>query len=109
MQAVAELAQQAYALLCAYGALNFLHGERLGGPDVENFREWARGFERTCRKEEWLSRSKLPLALQQAVLAGQVEATQRLVLTGFDRITPAQRDLIEALPGARPRGRNGRP
>jgi ATP-dependent helicase/nuclease subunit B len=94
---VAELAQQAYALLCAYGALNFLHGERLGGPDVESFREWARGFERTCRKEEWLSRGVLPVVLHQAVLAGQVEATPRLVLTGFDRITPAQQQLIEAL------------
>jgi probable DNA repair protein len=93
---VAELAQQAYALLCAYGALHFLHGERLGGPDVESFREWARGFERTCRKEEWLSRGKLPLVLQEAVIAGKVEATARLVLTGFDRITPAQQQLIEA-------------
>src|SRR5271156_2441990 len=79
---VAELAQQAYALLCTYGALNFLHGERLGGPDVESFREWARGFERTCQKEDWLSRGKLPFVLQPAVLAGQVEATPRLVLTG---------------------------
>ena len=93
---VAELAEQAYALLCAYGALNFLHGDRLGGPDVESFREWARGFERTCRKEEWLSRSKLPLVLQEAVIAGQVEANARLVLTGFDRITPAQQKVIEA-------------
>ena len=93
---VAELAQQAYALLCAYGALNFLHGERMGGPDVESFREWARGFERTCRKEEWLSRGKLPLVLQEAVIAGQVDANARLVLTGFDRITPAQQQLIEA-------------
>jgi ATP-dependent helicase/nuclease subunit B len=93
---VAELAQQAYALLCAYGALNFLHGDRLGGPDVESFREWARGFERTCRKEEWLSRGMLPLVLQEAVIAGKVEATARLVLTGFDRITPAQQQLIEA-------------
>ena len=65
---VAELAQQAYALLCAYGALNFLHGERLGDPDVEHFREWARGFERTCRKEEWLSRGMLPLVLHEAVI-----------------------------------------
>jgi ATP-dependent helicase/nuclease subunit B len=93
---VAELAQQAYALLCAYGALHFLHGERLGGPDVESFREWARGFERTCRKEEWLSRGMLPLVLQEAVIAGSVEVTARLVLTGFDRITPAQQQLIEA-------------
>jgi ATP-dependent helicase/nuclease subunit B len=93
---VAELAQQAYALLCAYGALNFLHGERMGGPDVESFREWARGFERTCRKEEWLSRGMLPLVLHEAVVAGHVEATERLVLTGFDRVTPAQQQLIEA-------------
>jgi ATP-dependent helicase/nuclease subunit B len=93
---VAELAQQAYALLCAYGALNFLHGERLYGADVESFRKWARDFEKTCQKEEWLSRGKLPLVLQPAVLAGQLEATPRLVLTGFDRITPVQQQLIEA-------------
>ena len=91
---VAELAQQAYGLLCAYGALNFLHGERSG--DVESFRRWALAFERTCSEQEWLSRGKLPLVLHEAVLAGQVEATGKLVLTGFDRITPAQQDLIEA-------------
>jgi ATP-dependent helicase/nuclease subunit B len=93
---VAELAQQAYALLCAYGALDFLSGEKLAGPDVESFRKWAHGFEHQCRQEDWLSRARLPLVLREAVLAGQVEATQRLVLTGFDRITPAQRELIEA-------------
>ncbi len=93
---VAELAQQAYALLCAYGALNFLHGDRLGGPDVESFREWARAFERTCRKEEWLSRAMLSLVLREAVIAGHVEATPHLLLIGFDRVTPAQQQLIEA-------------
>ncbi|MEA2542604.1 MAG: ATP-dependent helicase/nuclease subunit [Acidobacteriaceae bacterium] len=93
---VAELAQEAFGLLCAYGALDFLSGEKLGGPDVESFRMWARNFERKCRQEDWLSRSKLPLELEEAVLAGQEEATFRLVLTGFDRITPAQQDLIDA-------------
>ena len=94
---VAELAQQAYALLCAYDALDFLSGEKHGGPDVESFRKWARGFEHKCRQEDWLSRGKLPLVLQEAVLAGQGEATFRLMLTGFDRITPAQQGLIDAL------------
>jgi ATP-dependent helicase/nuclease subunit B len=93
---VAELAQEAFGLLCAYGALDFLSGEKLGGPDVESFRMWARNFERKCRQEDWLSRSKLPLELEEAVLAGQEETTFRLVLTGFDRITPAQQDLIDA-------------
>jgi probable DNA repair protein len=93
---VAELAQQAYALLGAYGALDFLSGERLGGPDVESFRKWARNFEHKCRQEDWLSRGKLPSVLQKSVLDGQVEVAFRLVLTGFDRITPAQQDLIGA-------------
>ncbi len=64
VQGVAELAQQAYGLLCAYHALDFLHGEKLGGPDVEDFRGWARGFERACGNSGWLSRSKLPLVFQ---------------------------------------------
>ena len=94
---VAELAQQAYALLCTYDALEFLRGGSPGGPDVESFRGWARDFERESRQEDWLSRAMLPLVLHDAVLARQVEATARLVLTGFDRITPAQEYLIEAL------------
>ena len=93
---VAELAQQAYALLCAYGALDFLRGDRVGNQDVEYFRDWARSFERTCRKEDWLSRAMLPLVLHEAVIAGHVEVTGRLLLTGFDRVTPAQQQLIEA-------------
>ncbi len=99
VQGVAELAQEAYALLCAYDALDFLSGEKAGGPDVESFRQWGRGFERKCRQEDWLSRAKLPMVLQEAVLAGQEEAPFRLVLTGFDRITPAQQDLIDAFKG----------
>jgi ATP-dependent helicase/nuclease subunit B len=93
---VAELAQQAYALLCAYRAFEFLKEERTGVSDVESFRGWARRFQRECSKEEWLSRSELPLVIQETVPAVQVEATGRLVLTGFDRITPAQEHLIKA-------------
>jgi ATP-dependent helicase/nuclease subunit B len=93
---VAELAQQAYTLLCTYRALDFLSGERLAGTDVESFRQWARAFKHTCSREEWLSRSELPLALSEAILANHVEAPARLLLTGFDRITPAQQQLIEA-------------
>jgi ATP-dependent helicase/nuclease subunit B len=93
---VAELSQQAYALLCGYRALDFLHGERYGGPDVESFRVWARGFERDCRNEGWLSRGMLPLVLRDAVASGEFEVTPKLLLIGFDRITPAQQYLIEA-------------
>jgi ATP-dependent helicase/nuclease subunit B len=93
---VAELAQQAYALLCTYRALDFLRGEKAVGPDVESFRVWARAFIHNCAREQWLSRSELPLVLAEEVLAEHEEPTQRLVLTGFDRLTPAQDFLIKA-------------
>ncbi len=94
---VAELAQQAYALLFAYGAFDFLRGGWPGGLDVESFRGWALEFERICNRDSLLSRSKLPLVLHQTVSAGRVEITTQLLLAGFDRITPAQQDLIDAL------------
>src|SRR3984885_9552659 len=94
---VAELAQQAYALLCTYRALDFLSGERAAGSDVEGCREWARAFKLLGSREEWLSRSELPLVLREAVLANQLETTTPLLLTGFDRITPAQQYLLDAL------------
>jgi ATP-dependent helicase/nuclease subunit B len=93
---VADLAQEAYALLYAYRAFEFLHPGQADGPDVESFRAWARGFEGACRNEGWLSRSGLALALSEAVPAGQVEAPPKLLLIGFDRLTPAQQSLIEA-------------
>jgi ATP-dependent helicase/nuclease subunit B len=98
-RSVAELAQEAYGLLCTYKALDFLRGERAGSADVESFREWGRGFEALCRHEGWLSRSKLPLELSVAVNQGRVEAADSITLLGFDRVTPAQAHLREALRG----------
>jgi ATP-dependent helicase/nuclease subunit B len=92
---VAELAQHAYGLLCSYGALDFLRGEHASGVDVQSFREWAQQFERECEKERWLSRNQLPLVL----VSGTVEAARRFVLAGFDRMTPAQQQLVDALQG----------
>ena len=92
VESVSLLAQQAYALLCEYGALDFLRGDRAGGSDVESFCVWARSFEQLCRKESWLSRSMLPLVLREAI-----PVPRNLLLVGFDRTTPAQRDLLETL------------
>jgi ATP-dependent helicase/nuclease subunit B len=116
IEGVAELAQEAYALLCAYDALDFLRGEIFAGPDVEKFREWARKFEKQCREQGWLSRSMLPLVLQNGLAADSSLRTPILqdngkprqaphgtpvlpcsvLLTGFDRMTPAQLGLLAA-------------
>jgi ATP-dependent helicase/nuclease subunit B len=94
---VADLAQDAYALLHHYRAFEFLNPGQADGSDVENFRAWAREFERTCRNEGWLSRCTLPLALGDAVPTNELETPPKLLLIGFDRVTPAQQSVIEAL------------
>lgn len=96
IEGVASLAQEAYALLCAFDALNFLHGDMHGGADVESFRQWALEFERWCREEGWVSRSLLATELSRAVHRESLRLPARLLLTGFDRITPAQDRMLAA-------------
>lgn len=93
---VAEMAQQAYALLSDYLALDFLEGGARGGVDVESFREWARRFEGERQAKGWLSRSSLAAALREAVLAQQRAPVAAVVTAGFDRLTPAQESLLAA-------------
>lgn len=103
---VAELARQAYALLCDYDSPDTLR-EDWPDSDAKNFCEWARAFEEECRKWGWLSRSRLPLILSQLpptqlTLDGPAPAATpaiptRLALVGFDRITPAQQRLLADL------------
>lgn len=93
---VADLAQQAYALLADYLSLDFLEGGGRGGADVESFREWARSFEHQCQAKGWLSRSSLPAVLRHAVLAQSQPPVASIITAGFDRLTPAQESLLSA-------------
>ena len=108
---VAELAQQAYALLCAYDSLDALRAD-WPGSDARSFCAWARSFEAQCRDQGWVSRSKLPLITRELARSGVAHGElsggeltasgaplfpQRLMMAGFDRIAPAQQNLLAAL------------
>jgi ATP-dependent helicase/nuclease subunit B len=93
-ESMAALAEEAYALLCAYEA----HSERnraWGETDAERFRQWAASFDRECERQGWVSRAKLELLVTDA--AGALPLPAKIVLLGFDRVTPAQSRLIAAL------------
>jgi ATP-dependent helicase/nuclease subunit B len=100
---VADLAQEAYALLCGYDAREFMRTRMLSA-DVDSFCEWARGFEEQCRVEQWLSRSMLPLTLAEALRqpgSGRpLNLPTHVALAGFDRVRPAEQRLISALEDA---------
>lgn len=99
-ESLAALAQQAYSLLCDYEA----HASRRQPwtePDAERFRQWAQSFDRICADKNYLSASRLPEHLSARLTAAarnnQLTLPAQILLTGFDRITPAQQSLISAI------------
>lgn len=61
------------------------------------FLHWARAFERQCRADGWLAAARLPAALGPRLDAVTLPA--QLLLEGFDRLTPAEERLLQALAG----------
>lgn len=95
-ESLAALAQQAYALLCDYDALASL-GHPWFEPDAERFRHWAHSFQRICTEKNYLSPTRLTHHLTAAARNGKFILPAEILLTGFDRLTPAQQSLLNAL------------
>ena len=93
---LAALAQQAYALLCAYEAQESRNIAWLE-TDAEHFRQWSLRFDRECERRGWWSASRMEERLTQAAEAGELRLPGEVVLTGFDRMSPAQQTFLEAL------------
>ena len=96
---LARLAQGGYTLLSEYDAQA---SRRAAWPaaheDAERFLDWARAFDAQCRQLGVLPRAELAAKLREQ--AGALVATlpmRELLLVGFDRLTPAQQRLLQAL------------
>jgi len=93
-ESMAALAAEAWALLSAYEA----HAGRRSPwheTDAERFRQWAVAFESGCSRNKWLSASQLESALSPAIET--LTLPPAILLTGFDRRTPAQPAFLKAL------------
>jgi ATP-dependent helicase/nuclease subunit B len=96
---MAALASEAYALLSSYEA----HGTRNGSvggwgdADAERFRQWAADFDRECTRRNWMPRAQLELRLTEIVRRSELVLPDAILLTGFDRTTPAQDALLHAM------------
>lgn len=91
---MAALAESAYALLSDYEA----HSERnhvWGKTDAESFRQWAAKFDRECARRNWMPRAGLEAKL--ATSLNPKTLPKEILLLGFDRTTPAQDSLLNAI------------
>ena len=93
---LATLAMEAHDLLCAYAPRLLRLPARAGWQqDAEAFSGWLAAFDEACRAGNLLSPSRLPLELLPLLKADPAERPA-LLLAGFDRILPVQRNLFEA-------------
>ncbi len=93
---LASLAIQALGLLCNYAPTLLQQRARNGwDQDAAAFSSWLTTFDNACRAGNMVSAARLPLELIPALRADSF-ARPPLLLAGFDRILPAQRELFAA-------------
>ncbi|HET9099680.1 MAG TPA: PD-(D/E)XK nuclease family protein, partial [Acidobacteriaceae bacterium] len=68
--------------------------------DAKAFSRWAAELEKVCRRSSFLTISQVESELANLVRARKVPLPETIFLVGFDRTTPAQDLLIEALRAA---------
>ena len=90
-RATALAAREAWQLATAW-RLNVENIGAAGGDDARAFTGWARAFREHCSEWRWLEDASLADSLRERVDA--LRLPKRLVLAGFDEITPQQQDLL---------------
>ncbi|HEY3989761.1 MAG TPA: PD-(D/E)XK nuclease family protein [Acidobacteriaceae bacterium] len=97
---MAKLAQEAYSLLAAYRSLGRLNDamwmtEPHAEPEI--FRRWARSFQQECARHRWIPHCELMDAVAYALRWGVLATPAEIGWIGFDRATPAERELEAVL------------
>lgn len=94
-RAAAQTAQEAWQLSWAWEIPPSM--DNAPNEDVRAFANWARQFDERCRRQGWQDRARLPDALGKAFASGYVKAPTRLLLFGFEELTPQQERLLDML------------
>ncbi|MBS1822201.1 MAG: PD-(D/E)XK nuclease family protein, partial [Acidobacteria bacterium] len=95
---LAELAADAWRLLCQYDGHNRLRSTATSH-EALTFQRWSTDFEKRCRGKRWLSAARLESRLQAAVSFGSLRLSEPIALVGFDELSPARRALLDSIRG----------
>jgi probable DNA repair protein len=99
--AAARIAREAWALQCAWQLTPALRAQ--GGAmhaDGRAYLEWLDRFLERLAGRGWLTAAELPDAIAVRVRSRGMSPVARLVLLGFDQLSPQQRALADALRAA---------
>lgn len=97
VDSLAEMAAEAWSLLCSYNGQQRLRGSAVSA-DTRAFQRWAAALERRCKTDDFLTRGQLEETLRLAIANGQIKfSSGGIALAGFDSMPPARQGLIEEL------------
>lgn len=99
MEGLAQQAQQAWQAMQQY-RIQLRDIRNHDNIDAKAFSRWAVELEKFCRRSSFLTISQIESELASQFGAGQLPLPETIFLVGFDRTTPAQASLIEALRAA---------
>jgi probable DNA repair protein len=91
--AVAATVQNSWALAIEW-RLDLPRIEREGNEDALAFTQWARQFAEACESQGWIDAARVSDRLREGLAGLRLPA--RVLLAGFDELTPHQTDFIEA-------------
>jgi ATP-dependent helicase/nuclease subunit B len=103
---LAKLAERAYLLLSDYAS--HAHRQRAWSiaseedaiSDPEAFRRWADKFDRECSRLHAITRGQLAAIVAKDIRGKAIAPPSEIRLLGFDRVTPAQTAVLDALKDA---------
>ena len=88
----------------AMDAWRLVHGYRLpingqfeASEDAAAFVRWAKEFRKQCEAKNWLEDARLSDLVADLLRRGEVARPSKLLLAGFDDLTPQQSNLLDAL------------
>ena len=98
---LAGLAMEAHELLCSYAPRLLRTAARAGWQnDAAAFSRWLTEFEEACRRGNLLSGARLPIELLDLLKNlspdGERNPPNPVLLSGFDRLLPVQREVFDA-------------
>jgi len=67
--------------------------------DCEAFARWTTGFLDRLRGRNWLDSARLMDVVREHIAGGDITPPARILLAGFDELTPQQREFVNALQG----------
>jgi hypothetical protein len=93
---LSSMAMEAHQLICSYAPRYLIASTRSAWQqDSAAFSQWLAEYDKQCRETNLLSMSRLPLELK-VLLQNNKAPRSPLLLAGFDRLLPIQREVFDA-------------